>query len=106
MTVRSWQLARVARVAGVVAIGLAAKSVLRALLERRERGLVLATAGGALATQAAQPRGLSRVTPSMPAVASISVVQPFEASRLIEALPSAARMMVTEVTVIERRRRR
>ena len=107
MPVRSWHLARVARAAGAVAVGLAAKSVLRALLARRERGLMLAGAGAALATQdASRPRALTRVRPSTPAVPSISVAQPFEVSRVIEALPGAARLMVTEVTVIERRRRR
>jgi hypothetical protein len=100
MTVRSLHLARVARAAGAVVVGLAAKSVVRALLDQRERGLVLAASGGALATGAA--RGV-RVAPPLPPV---QVAPPFEVARVIEQLPGAARMMVTEITVIERRQRR
>jgi hypothetical protein len=99
LSVRSLHLARIARAAGAVAVGFAAKSVLRALLERRERGL--ATASGALIRQ--RRRAL---TPAVPAMPSVSVAQPFEASRVIEQFPGAARLVITELTVIERRRRR
>lgn len=105
VTVRSLHLARIARAAGAVALGLAAKSVLRALLERRERGLVLASAGAGLAARA--PRAVSTSRPARrPVAPSISVAPPFETARVIEQLPGTARIVVTELTIIERRRRR
>ncbi len=101
MTVRSLQLARIARAAGAVAVGLAAKSVLQALIARQERGLVQATAGAGIATS-----GGHALTRSMPAMPPVAVASPFEVARVIEQLPGAARVMVTELTIIERRRRR
>ena len=100
VSVRTLHLARIARAAGAVAVGLAAKSVLRALLERRERGL-------AAASSALVPQQRQAIVTSRQAMPSLSVAQPFETSRVIEQFSGgAARLVITELTVIERRRRR
>lgn len=83
LATRPLQLARVARAAGALAVGLAAEGVLRTLLARRDAAA--ATADAAL---------------SFPAIAALS---PFEAARAIEGMRGAGRLIYTEFTVTEKR---
>jgi hypothetical protein len=89
LATRHLQLAPVARAAGALAVGLAAEGVLRALVTRRER----------------ESSSIAAVPRAVPTVATAGQAPPFDAVRAIEGF-RGARLVITEYTVIERRRAR
>lgn len=88
LATRPLQLARVAKAAGALAIGLAAEGVLRSLLAKGEAALT------------------PSASVAFPALSAAANAQPFEAARLIESVRGGARLVITEFTVTERRWRR
>lgn len=88
LAARPLQLARVARAAGALAVGIAAEGVLRSLL---------AKSGGALGPAAAS---------ALPAYGTAPAAQPIDVARAVEGMRDAGRLVITEFTVVERRWRR
>lgn len=88
LATRPLQLARVAKAAGALALGLAAEGVLRSLLARSDSAFAPST-------------GVA-----FPAFGTSATAQPLETARLIEGVRGGARLVITEFTVTERRWRR
>ena len=89
LATRPLQLARVAKAAGALALGLAAEGVLRSLLARSDSAFA--------------PVARARHSPPS---APRRAAHRFETARLIEGVRGGARLVITEFTVTERRWRR